>query len=77
MLRRNLMVPEDSEVGDTRVWSVPHAKVKWQVWVEKGKGYAVQVKSHIEHEVRGHWERKMANSHLYFVGTFQDALRQR
>jgi len=83
VLRRNLMAdacPErsrgdDSEVKDTRVWSVPHAKVKWQVWRENGKGYAVQVKTHIEHKVRGHWERKMANSHLYFMGVLQDALR--
>ncbi len=66
---------DDSEVKNTRVWSVPHAKVEWQVRRENGKGYAVQVKTHIEHKVRGHWERKMANSHLYFVGALQDALR--
>ena len=52
------------------VWSIPHAKVEWQVWRKDGGGYAVEVKTHIEHKVQGHWEKKMANSHLYFVGAF-------
>jgi prepilin-type N-terminal cleavage/methylation domain-containing protein len=53
------------------VWSIPNAKVEWQVWRKDGDGYAVEVKTHIEHKIRGeHWEKKMANSHLYFVGAF-------
>jgi len=75
VIRRNLMAAEDNKGGDTRVWLVPHAKLEWQVWRENGDGYAVQVKTHIEHKVRGHLERKMANSHLYFVGAFKDTMR--
>ncbi len=52
------------------VWSVPHAKVEWQVWRKDGGGYAVEVKTHIEHKIQGHWQKKMVNSHLYFVGAF-------
>ena len=66
------------------VWSVPHAKVEWRVWRKDRDGPptagfdrnpallgAVEVKTHIEHKIRGeHWEKKMANSHLYFVGAF-------
>ncbi len=51
-------------------WSMPHAKVEWQVWRKDRGGYAVEVQTHIEHNVQGHWEKKMANSHLYFVGAF-------
>jgi len=77
VLRRNIISTQDSEGGDTRVWSVPYAKLQWQVWRNNGKGYAVQVKTHIEHKVRGHWEKKMANSHLYFVGVFGEAFNRR
>lgn len=52
------------------VWSIPHAKVEWQVWRKDGGGYAVEVQAHIEHKIQGHWEKKMVNSHLYFVGAF-------
>ena len=52
------------------VWSIPHAKVEWQVWRKDGGGYAVEVQTHIEHKIQGHWEKKMANSHLYFVSTY-------
>ncbi len=52
------------------VWSIPHAKVEWQVWRKDGGGYAVEVQTHIEHKIQGHWEKKMVNSHLYFVGAF-------
>ncbi len=52
------------------VWSIPHAKVEWQVWRKDRGGYAVEVQTHIEHKIQGHWQKKMANSHLYFVGAF-------
>ncbi|MBA7477336.1 hypothetical protein ES707_12745 [subsurface metagenome] len=52
------------------VWSIPHAKVEWQVWRKDRSGYAVEVKTHIEHKIGGNWEKKMANSHLYFVSTY-------
>ncbi|MCH7558583.1 MAG: hypothetical protein IIB56_14150 [Planctomycetes bacterium] len=53
-----------------KVWSIPHAKVEWQVWRKDRGGYAVEVQTHIEHKVGGNLEKKMANSHLYFVGAF-------
>ncbi len=72
-VRRKLTDNQQSAPGglEQTVWSVPHAKVEWQVWRKDGHGYAVEVKTHIEHKIRGeHWEKKMANSHLYFVGAF-------
>jgi len=51
-------------------WSIPHAKVEWQVWRNDGGGYAVEVKTHIKYNVQGHWQKKMVNSHLYFVSTY-------
>ncbi len=71
VFRRKLTDNQQSnDLGQT-VWSIPNAKVEWQVWRKDGAGYAVEVKTHIEHKIRGdHWEKKMANSHLYFVGAF-------
>jgi prepilin-type N-terminal cleavage/methylation domain-containing protein len=84
VLRHMLTDNQQSAPGglEQTVWSVPHAKVEWQVWRNDGDGPpaagfdwnpallgAVEVKTHIEHKIRGeHWEKKMANSHLYFVG---------
>jgi len=67
---RNPALPGQESRIET-VWSVPHAKVEWQVWRKDGGGYAVEVQTRIEHKVGGHWEKKMANSHLYFVGEFE------
>lgn len=82
VLRRKLTDNQQiNDLGQT-VWSIPHAKVEWQVWRKDGDGPptagfdwnpallgAVEVKTHIEHKIRGdHLEKKMANSHLYFVG---------
>jgi len=71
VLRRKLTDNQQSNALEQTVWSVPHAKVKWQVRRENGGGYALEVQTHIEHIVQGHWEKKMANSHLYFVGVFE------
>jgi len=85
VLRRKLTDNQQSNALEQTVWSVPHAKVEWQVWRKDGDGPpaagfdwnpallgAVEVQTHIEHKIRGeHWEKKMANSHLYFVGAFE------
>lgn len=67
VIRRRLT---DMGAHEKRVWSLPNAKVVWRVWVRDGKGYAVEAKTHIDHRSRGHWKKKMALSHLYFVGSF-------
>ena len=71
VLRRILPTAQEHYEEDTRVWSVPNAKIEWQVRRNNGAGYAVEVKTHIEHNVRGRSEEKMAGSHLYFVGAFR------
>ena len=55
-------------------WAVPQGKVKWRVWQKNGKDYAVEVKTYIEQKSGEHLEKKMANSHLYFVGAYQKAV---
>ena len=71
VLRRSLPIAQEHYEEDTRVWSVPNAIIEWQVRRNNSTGYAVEVKTHIEHNVRGLAEEKMAASHLYFVGAFR------
>ena len=61
---------------ETRVWTAPNAKVEWKVWDENGRGYAVEAKTSIEYKKRGQWNRKMANSHLFFVGALPEGQKQ-
>ena len=66
--RLNMTENTKDNLAATKYWSIPHAIVKWKVWRKNMSGYAVEVRTHIEHTVQGHLEKKMANSHLYFVG---------
>ena len=75
MLRRPLTGAGQGGEPDATVWSLPHAKVEWQVWKKDDKGYAVEIKTCIEYEIRGRCQKKMANSHLYFVGAFSEGLK--
>jgi len=78
VLRRRLSRqrrPQEDGGEDAKVWSVPHAKVEWQLAGGDGKAYAVEVRTHIEYEVRGHRQKKMANSYLYFVGALPEAVK--
>ena len=73
-----------SKLGDTQnggpdtpmVWSAPHAKVRWAVWEKTGSAYAVEVQTHIDYPLRRRSEKKLANSHVYFVGVFREALKR-
>lgn len=69
VLKYNLTDNQPDNTLEQKVWSVPHAKVQWKVWRKNTSGYAAEVRTHIEYKIRGtHLEKKMANSHLYFVG---------
>jgi hypothetical protein len=69
VLKYNLTDNQPNIAEEQKVWSVPHAIVQWKVWRKDMSGYAVEVRTHIEHKIREkHFEKKMANSHLYFVG---------
>jgi prepilin-type N-terminal cleavage/methylation domain-containing protein len=74
VLRRRLSVSKEKYEEETKVWSVPNAKVEWQVRRNDRDGCAVEVKTYIEHHVRGCSEEKMANSYLFFVGAFRKVL---
>jgi len=68
VFRISLTDNNKSEIAETQYWPVPHAVIKWKVWRRDSSGYAVEIRTHIEHEVQGHLEKKIANSYLYFVG---------
>ncbi len=74
VLRRSLPTAQEHYEEDTRVWSVPNAEIEWQVRRNNSAGYAVEVKTHIERNVRGLAEEKMAASNLYFVGAFRKVI---
>jgi prepilin-type N-terminal cleavage/methylation domain-containing protein len=67
VLRRKL-TDTQQDGKETRVWSMPNAKVRWRVWRQQGHGYAVEVRTYIKHQLRTKSQEKMANSHLYFLG---------
>ncbi|MDT8303070.1 MAG: prepilin-type N-terminal cleavage/methylation domain-containing protein [Sedimentisphaerales bacterium] len=68
MFKYNLTDNQPNNPEEQKVWSVPNAKVQWKVWRNNMSGYAVEVRTHITYKVNGHLKKKMANSHLYFVG---------
>ncbi len=77
VIRRILSAAKEDHEEDTRVWSVPNAIIDWQVLRNNGAAYAVEVKTHIEHNVRGRAEEKMTGSYLYFAGAFRKAVELR
>ena len=68
VFRYNLTEMQNVNVAKSKYWPIPHAIVEWKIWRKGTSGYAVEVRTHIEHEVESHLEKQMANSHLYFVG---------
>jgi hypothetical protein len=70
VVRYVLQDAQDDGDEDTRAWLVPNAVVQWHVWRSDGKGYAVEVKAHVRQKLRKKQQKKLANSHLYFVGVF-------
>ena len=57
--------------GQTRSWTLPKTIIQWQVLRQNDKGYAVEIQHHIEYTLRGHLIKKMENSNMFFIGTFE------
>jgi hypothetical protein len=68
MLRQKLTDDGQSNTEQPTVWLLPHASIRWKVWAENGRGYAVETNTNIEHKRRGQWKKKMAHTYLYFAG---------
>ncbi len=64
---RAVNIPDPNESADD-VWSVPHANINWNVYAQDDKGYALEVSTSIERVVLDRKERKLRNSHVFFVG---------
>jgi hypothetical protein len=69
VIRRQLTDNKQSNTEEERIWKTPHTNITWQVWKKDRNGYAIELRTSIEYKIRGkYFEKKMANSHLYFVG---------
>ncbi len=75
VFRHKLKDTPQGKAEEPRVWSIPHASVKWKVWERNGQGYAVETNTHLEYGRKGQWKKKMAHSHLYFAGALGKELR--
>ncbi len=75
IIRLKLTNAHPSVDKDTIVWSLPKAKVQWRLHQKGGDAFAVEVETYIEHKIEGRLEKKMANSHLYFVTAPGESLR--
>lgn len=69
MLRRRLIPSQQEQPADVRVWSLPNSQVQWRIWRQDGRSYAVEVRTAIKYKLRSKYQDRMANSHLYFLGT--------
>jgi prepilin-type N-terminal cleavage/methylation domain-containing protein len=75
VIRRNLSDGPQGGANKAEVWSVPQGKVRWRLRREGDRGYAVEVSTHIEDEVGGRVKKRMAASHLYFLGALREVSR--
>jgi len=66
---------EASTAGkETDTWPVPKAKINWQRWQKDGISYAVEIGTHFEYKQGRRMETKLANNHVYFVGSAAEAI---
>ena len=75
--RLRLTSSEKDDLENTASWSVPAAEIQWQVWRKPNYAFAVEIKTCIEQKRQGHPQKKMTNSHLFFMGAFQETIEQR
>jgi hypothetical protein len=51
-----------------RKWQIHDANIQWNVHRKDGNGYCLEITNYIESHDYSRTEKKMMNSHLYFIG---------
>lgn len=74
LLRRKLLKVDTTAPEDIECWPVPNSNIQWRLLQRDGTDYALEIKTFIEQRTEGHLQKKMANSHLFFVGAYQEAV---
>jgi type II secretory pathway pseudopilin PulG len=74
VLRRTLSNTAVDNNEEITSWSTPKGKIEWRIWRRNGRAYALEVHTYMEQKSGDRLEKKMAGSHLYFVGAHRQAL---
>jgi type II secretory pathway pseudopilin PulG len=67
IVRNELTTGADERSPQTRNWSLPHARMKFQFWRRDGEVHAVAVYTAVGLRTRGDSEDKLANTRVYFL----------
>ncbi len=71
VVRDKVITDRDVDIQNMETWNIPHADITWKVWKSNGTGYAAEVTTSIKRKVSGNWQKRLKNSHVYFVGMRQ------
>ena len=62
---RTLLTNPQSE--EPRVWRMRDAVIAWRLWEQDGRGYAVEIHSHVKQWVANFLREKLANTQVFFI----------
>ena len=71
LIRYKLNKTDTSAAEATATWLVPNAKIKWNIHRKKDEKDVLEVQHYIERRIGRRLEKKMANSHLYFMAAYK------
>jgi prepilin-type N-terminal cleavage/methylation domain-containing protein len=61
-------VQRPPEKADVRTWPLPEADIQWKAWNEKGRNYALEVRTALIVRENGQPRKKLANSQVFHLG---------
>ena len=56
-----------SQSEEPRVWRMRDAVIAWRLWEQDGRGYAVEIHSHVKQWVSNFPREKLANTQVFFI----------
>ncbi len=67
-ITRRILNDMQTNTEQERKWQIHDANIQWNVHTKDGNGYCLEITNFIEFQESGRTEKKMMNSHLYFIG---------
>ncbi|MBN1125775.1 MAG: hypothetical protein JXA82_12265 [Sedimentisphaerales bacterium] len=65
---RSILTRQEDPNQSEAIWSVPHGVIQWNPRTMNEQLCAVEIQSHLHRKIEDRWEKRFANSHLFFLG---------
>jgi prepilin-type N-terminal cleavage/methylation domain-containing protein len=75
LLREPINVPSGQTKSDSDHWDIETVNIHWEIWNQEGTGLAVELTTSVNQDAPGRIEKRLENSHVFFMRVLPEEIQ--